>query len=226
MVELQKLSGHHLNIVTRNTALSISFIFALAGCTVTEQTPPVKPPARVVEDPIARLLDLAQVAFDNKQLTTPRESSAYRFYLDVLGIDPDNEAAHLGISNIIEQYLSWALDHAATGNYKRARQYVGRAQSIDETHPNIPPVLKSIKEREQAVVTKFELDSFDVKARRVSKMMLRHIAKQIKPDVTFVTIQAPDDASGRWLYQELNSRVDFRIQAKFEIGKPRIYLSK
>ena len=180
----------------------------------------------IVENPVEELLAKAQLAFEKNQLTTPEKSSAYRFYMDVLGIDPYNQRAHLGISNIVEQYLSWALANAENGDYDQAKQYLQQAQSIDGSHPNIQPVLQSIEEHEQAVVTKFNLDPVRVKARRVSKMVLGHIARQISPDNTFVTIQAPDDASGRWLYQELNRRVDFRIQADFEIGRqPRIYLS-
>lgn len=212
--------------MTRFPALSFALLILVCGCTVTEQTPDEPaPPEPVTIDPVIRLLDLALTAFENKQLTTPFETSAYRHYLDVLSFDPDNQAAHLGISNIIEQYLSWALDHTRDGNYQRARHYVGRAQSIDDTHPNIQPVLQAIRDQEQAVATRFELKSEDVRERRVSKMMLRYIARQIIEDKTFVTIQAPDDASGRWLYQELNNRAAFRIPAEFKMGSPLIILS-
>ena len=220
------LSGYHLNIVTHFFALSFSLVLIITGCTVPQRQQPVDPPMAIVENPADRLLARAQLAFEKNQLTTPEESSAYRFYLDVLGIDPDNQTARLGINNIVEQYLSWALDNAKSGNHERARQYFQRARSIDGSHPNIKPVLQSIEENEQSVVTKFDLDPERVKARRVSKMGLSHIARQIIPEKTFVTIQAPDDASGRWLYQELNRRVDFRIEAVFEIGRqPCIYLS-
>ena len=228
MVEFaSKLSVYH-NIVTRFFTFSFTLLLLLSGCTVTKPTPTKPPPAAPTPvDPVVRLLDLAASAFENQQLTTPFETSAYRYYLDVLSIDPDNPDGHLGISNIIEQYLSWALNHVHEGNYRQARQYVGRAQSIDETHPNIQPVLQSIRERENAVVTRFDLATSDVRNRKVSKMMLRHIAASIERNRAFVTIQAPDDASGRWLYRELNSRVDFRIEARFEFGsKPAILLSQ
>ena len=180
----------------------------------------------VEENPIDRLLAKAELAFEKTYLTTPTDSCAFRFYSDALKINPQNEVALLGINNIVEQYLSWALNNADIGNYDRARHYLERARSIDDSHPNIQPVLQSIQEHEQAIVNEFHLDPERVEARKVSKTMLRRIARLISAHNTFVTIQAPDDATGRWLYKELNERVDFRIQAEFELSKnPRIYLS-
>jgi len=212
--------------VNRYFALSFSLLLLNTGCMVQQPKQVVELPVAIMENPIDKLLTKAQLAFEKNHLTTPADSSAYRFYLEALSLDPHSEIALAGINNIIEQYLSWALANADSGDYNEARQYLQRASSIDGSHPNIHPVLQSIEEREQAVVIKFVLDPKRVEARRVSKMVLRRIAQQISKDITFVTIQAPDDASGRWLYQELNERVDFRIQAEFQIGKQtRIYLS-
>ena len=221
------LSQYLNNIVTRH--LTLSFLMLLfCGCEVVQQPPPqiVKQPIEVVDNPVDNRLNRAQQAFEQNHLTTPEESSAFRFYNDVLNIDPQNAIAQAGIANIVEQYLTWALDNAQSDHYDRARQYVRLAQSVDASHPNIQPILQSIDERERAIVTSFDLNAQEVRARRVSKLVLRHIARQIEPGRTFVTIRAQDDASGRWLYQELNKRVDSRIQAEFEIGnQPRILLS-
>ena len=207
----------------------VSFIWLFlvtAGCAVQQPKQIIETSRVVEENPIDRLLAKAELAFEKNYLTTPPDSSAFRFYTDALKINPQNEVALLGINNIVEQYLSWALNNADIGNYDRARHYLERARSIDDSHPNIQPVLQSIQEHEQAIVNEFHLDPKRVEARKVSKTMLRRIARLISAHNTFVTIQAPDDATGRWLYKELNERVDFRIQAEFELSKnPRIYLS-
>ena len=207
----------------------VSFIWLFlvaAGCAVQQPKQIIETSRVVEENPIDRLLAKAELAFEKNHLTTPTDSSAFRFYTDALKINPQNEVALLGINNIVEQYLSWALNNADIGNYDRARHYLERARSIDGSHPNIQPVLQSIQEHEQAIVNEFHLDPERVEARKVSKTMLRRIARLISAHNTFVTIQAPDDATGRWLYKELNERVDFRIQAEFELSKnPRIYLS-
>ena len=196
------------------------------GCTNQEPNHVVETGIKTIKSPINQLLEQAEIAFEKNHLTTPSDLSAYRFYLDVLRINPHNETALSGINNIIEQYLSWALKKADSGNYWQARLYVQRAKSIDVSHPNIEPVIQSIEERERAVVTKFEVDPEQLEARRVNKILLRQIARKISENHAFVTIQAPNDASGRWLYKELNNRVNFRIEAAFERGKQSfVYLS-
>ena len=215
-----------IHLVNHYLAPCFSLLLLATGCAVQQPKQIDETPTVVAENPINQLLTEAKLAFKKNQLTTPSDSSAYRFYMDALKIDPKNEKALLGINNIVEQYLSWALAKADIGDYDRARQYLQHARSIDRSHPNIQPVLLSIKEQEQAKIKEFDIDPERLEARRVSKMVLRRIAQEIIDNNTFVTIQAPDDASGRWLYRELNDRVDFRIQAAFKINKkPRIYLS-
>ena len=212
--------------MNRYLALCFSLLLLATGCTVKQPKQIYEQPVVVAKTPIDRLLAQAKLAFEKNYLTTPSDSSAYRFYTDALEIDSQNEVALIGLNNIVEQYLSWALTNADKGNYDRARQYLQLAESIDNSHPNIKPVMQSIEEHEQAIINEFSLDPKRVESRRVSKKVLRRIAQQISETSSFVTIQAPDDASGRWLYKELNDRVNFRIQAEFELNKnPRIFLS-
>ncbi len=214
---------------TTQGILSLFVLAIIASCAV-QRTVPNAPETQTVitaKSPTETLLDKARLAFERNHLKTPESTSAFRFYKEVLSIDPQNEEARSGIAEITEQYLTWALDNANANNYGRAKQYIDLAYSVDHSHPNIEPILQRIKEKEQEVVTAFELDSHRVQQRRTSKMLLKQIAKQIKQNKTFVTISAPDDASGRWLYQELNKRVDFRVPADFKIGKHcRISLTK
>ena len=71
------------------------------------------------------------------RLTTPIEDNAYYRYLQVLAIDPTNEDANTGISNIVEEYLDWSLESVANRNFRAATNYLNTARSVDDTHPNI-----------------------------------------------------------------------------------------
>ena len=202
----------------------------ISACTVT---PPVEQtqidlqetqidPQETQTDPqeiqIQQLLSSANWALEEDRLTTPTENNALSDFRQVLLIDPSNAFARDGINRIVEQYLAWALDHAERSNLKRARQFVSIAEEIDPQHPNIQPVVNKINDQEDRVVTVFKLDPVAVRRKTVDAQELDRIAARIAHHRAFVTIRAPDDRSGRWLYQELNSRVDFRLEATLELS--------
>lgn len=165
------------------------------------------------------LLSDANAAFDKNRLTTPKHDNAYHRYLAMLSIEANNPEALNGINAIVEKYLSWALDNAEQGKLSRARQYVAKAELIDESHPNIIPVVKMINDLEDKTTTVFQLDPVSVRNKQATRIDFARIAGQIQLHHAFVIIRAASDVSGRWLYQELNQRVDFRIEARFEQSK-------
>ena len=184
------------------------------GCTVqTPQRPPAPP---VPNSPVAALLSAGDTSLAANRLTTPREESAYFYYRQVLALEPDNQHALNGINTIVETYLDWALDHVESGNLVRARQYVTKAESIDARHPNIKAVVNRINDREETRVVSYPVDAIALRQRDATKINFDRIAAEIVRRRGFVTIRAPNDPDGRWLYQQLNERVSFRIQAKFE----------
>lgn len=165
---------------------------------------------------ISELLSDASAALDKNRLTTPKQDNAYHRYLAVLSLEADNPEALNGINAIVERYLSWAMDNAEQGKLSRARQYVAKAELIDESHPNIIPVVKMINDLEDKTTTVFQLDPVSVRNKQASRIEFDRIAGQIQLHHAYVIIRAPNDISGRWLYQELNQRVDYRIVARFE----------
>ena len=191
----------------------------LAGCTVTEPEAPVEHHRQQHAD-VRALLEEARVAMADSRLTTPAESSAYHYYQRVLRLDPGNIAARDGISAIADRYLSWAIDYARDGNVKRARHFLGRAEYVDARHPSIEPVARLINDTEQVRRESFTLPGNTVVTRNSRDPLLDRIAGRIVTTRPFVTIQAPDDAAGRWIYQQLNNRVSFRVEAEFVSGNP------
>ncbi|MFP6794913.1 MAG: hypothetical protein VB996_16785 [Pseudomonadales bacterium] len=198
--------------------LVLSFVLSvfISGCTVM---PPVKPPpVDLTKAKIQQLLSSADAAMQQNRLTTPADDNAFDRYKLALTLNPSNTLAIAGINRIVERYLAWALDHAERSNLKKARYFVLLAEGIDPGHPNIKPVGNKINDQEDKVVSVFQLDATSVRDQSVDPTWFATIAARIQRHRAFITIRAPDDRSGRWLYQELNRQVDFRIEARFEIS--------
>lgn len=214
MIELAICITTYITIVTRYLILSFVLSALIFGCAVT---PLAKPsPIDSTKPNIQQLLSSADGAMEQNRLTTPADDNAFDRYQQVLNLDPSNKHATDGINRIVERYLAWALDHAERSNLKKARGYVSLAEGIDPYHPNLQPVVNKINDQEDKVVSVFNLDATAVRDHSVDPSLLETIAASIARHRAFITIRAPDDRSGRWLYQELNSRLSFRIEARFE----------
>jgi hypothetical protein len=206
----------YTNILSQYLTLSFVLLVLISGCTVT---PPIEPPpVDLTEAKIQQLLSAADAAMQENRLTTPANNNAFDRYNLVLTLSPSNTLAIAGINRIVERYLAWALDQAERSNLKKARYYVALAEEIDPGHPNIKPVVNKINDQEDRVVSVFQLDATSVRNQSVDPDRFATIAARIQRHRSFITIRAPDDRSGRWLYQELNRQVDFRIEARFEIN--------
>lgn len=209
--------------------LKFSVLFALllwlTGCAVTSTTTTKETQNRPTQ--IDNLLQAAQQAYKEDKLTTPEGDNAFEYYNQALKLDPTNQMAQAGISSIVDQYLAWALDHIDQGNFDRASRYIKRAERVDENHPSIAVVKNRISEGQQQSVQVFYLNQSAVRTRNRGRLPLDTIVDEIVKLKPFVTIRAPDDPTGRWLYQLLNDQVSFRIEAEFEINRePSITLTR
>ena len=221
MLELAIHVNIYITIVTRYLVLSFVSSVFISGCTVT--SPVNQPPAdltKVTIDltklTIQRLLTSAHTAMEQNRLTTPANDNAFDRYKRVLTLNPSNTLAIDGINRIVERYLTWALDHAKKSNLESARYFVSLAEGIDPDHPNIKAVVNRMNNQIDKVISVFKLNATSVRDQSVDPVRLETIAAKIQRHHAFITIRAPDDRSGRWLYQELNRQVDFRIEARFE----------
>lgn len=196
-------------------AILVSLLLILSGCATTDTTQRQQRPVDPIQVEITQLLREADLAIEINQLTTPRGDNAFERFQKVLQLEPGNEAARQGINRIAETYLAWALDNAERSNFSRARQYVTKAEQIDRGHPNIRPVVNRINDLEDSNIAVFKLSAKAVRDRSVPGGEFNRIARSIQKHNAFVEIRAPTDASGRWIYQQLNQRVDKRITARF-----------
>jgi|TARA_B100001971_G_scaffold86657_1_gene80109 hypothetical protein len=178
------------------------------------------------QEQITPLLDEAYLAFEDNRLTTPLDDNAYYRYLQVLSIDPENASANQGIAEIVEKYLEWAISSAEQETFKKAIDYLNKARSVDESHPNIPSVAKLIANLRSINRKTYPL-SIDALNNGRPRLIeaLHSIAMQAEEHNAMVVITARNDQEGRWIYQQLNDATPRRIRATFELGRnPRIRL--
>ena len=206
-------------------------VMSLVGCQLetTKPAPLSEPVVPIAIDPrISPLLAKAEQAFSNNRLTTPLDDNAYLRYLQVLSIDPDNETADQGIAAIVETYLAWSIENVYQARYRRARDFLNKARSVDETHPNIPAIEKMVNSYASGRSKTYELSRKSTQQRdsqAVSKLQL--IAAEISKHQATATIaiEAPSDSIGRWMYQQLNEATEERVRARFEItSRVRVHL--
>jgi tetratricopeptide (TPR) repeat protein len=221
-------AGRSTGVLIRAAINCVLCTFILGGCQLLDSmqgrtTPPPPgtslPPApdEVPQDPrIIELLDQARSAFEARRFTTPLEDNAYLRYAQILAIDPDNEAAMHGMGDIVEAYLDWAIEAATAGRVAAARDYLRKATSVDETHPNVAAVRQMIDERQQSRQKHYAISRGALVARAASlASRLRIIADEVTREDATIVIHARTDADGRWIYQRMNESTDARIRAVF-----------
>jgi len=182
------------------------------------QTPSKPPQISVKEQKINQLLANARSAFEANRLTTPVDDNAYLRYGQVLALDPNNSAALLGLTEIVEQYLAWAMDHLTAGDLGEAKQLLGRARSVDPQHPNLPAVQQRLDEKTASTQINYPLDTSELN-NRTDRMIgrLLEIGRDIERRSARIVITARSDAEGRWIYQRLNEASLARVRGIFQI---------
>ena len=175
---------------------------------------------------VEKFLQLAKNAFAKQRLTTPYNDNAYLWYSLLLAIDPHNVDAQHGISDIVEQYLTWALETFETGTLELSLGYIAKAKSVDETHPSISSLEANIVNRSSIRETSFVINQKQLSLREDSvKIRLQEIAEEIDRRKADIVIQAQNDSEGRWIYKQLNSYSIDRIRATFELSaSPQVIL--
>lgn len=235
----------------------ICFILLLVSCTGCQLVTQILPPAPVTAIPaptaapiapipaapqgdpegerINELLQAARDALAGDRLTTPDDDNAYLRYLQVLALQPDNPKALLGMTDIADKYLQWALEEARRGQYKTANDFVSKAHSVDEGHPGITPVAALIADQRRAHIVDYPLPELSLREPATQDQsaagdpqerqpglfaaggqQLDAIARHIEKTQANIIIYAATDIMGRKIYQYLNQATDERIRAQFE----------
>ncbi|MCB1644953.1 MAG: hypothetical protein KDI36_05850 [Pseudomonadales bacterium] len=208
--------------------LSVVFLLTLTACDSLLQKPQDTSPEQAVTEPInpnhdpeiEKLLREARVAYEADLLTTPVDNNAYLRYLQVLSIDEQEPRALAGISEIVDKYLTWALNEISAGDLHNARDYLRKAIAVDDRHPNIPAVENRLAAAESHQTRDYKLLPEELaRLEEADSQKLQQIAREIEKSDARIVIYASSDSTGRKIYQYLNRFTSNRIRASFEIAR-------
>ena len=182
------------------------------------------PPAVIGPDP-ARfdwLLFQADEALREDRLTTPTDDNAFDYYVKVLRQDPRQREARRGMERIVDRYLVLARDAIDVREWERARTMLDRARFVDADHAGIAALsaqLEALRSAEQRVL---DLDGTALKQRgEYLGARIRGFGRFARAANARVTIRVPNDATGRWVYGQLDEAPGSRrIRAHIVIGSP------
>ncbi len=99
---------------------------------------------------VEELLSQADAALKKYRLTSPRNSSAYHYYREVLKLDPHNKKAFRGIRRIAERYSTLADKALKKGDEDKSRVYVKRGLSLNPRNKNLLAMQQRLDELEAA----------------------------------------------------------------------------
>lgn len=196
---------------------------APSGPTYSPSSTPL-PPVVIGPDP-ARfdwLLFQAEEALRQDRLTTPTDDSAYDYYGEVLRQEPRQQEARRGMERIVDRYLMLARDAIDAREWNRAKTMLDRASFVDADHVGIDALaaqLESLRSAEQRVL---DLDGTALKQRgEYLAARIRGFGRFARAANARVTIRVPDDATGRWVYGQLDEAPGSRrIRAHIMLGSP------
>jgi hypothetical protein len=222
-------SGCQSTVMTRDTAIEAN---------ATEAPPAAIPATLSAAPPASRdsqsdviniYLEQARVARQQSRLTTPVDDNAYLRYLQVLALVPEHPQALMGIADLAEQYLAWAIANVNSGDLRRATNYINKARSIDENHPDIVAVEAMARDSRKVqhmdyTFPAITLDTFSPPDEPLANpspelAALTKVAQLIDESSAPIIIFANSDALGRQIYQFLNNLTQDRISAQFELNE-------
>lgn len=198
-----------------NFVLFLAIFFSLSSCTSKDNTSILSDNNEEIE----YLESLAIQATKDRRLTTPKNNSAFLFYRKILLLNANHQGAIEGISNLSEIYLSWAIRSIESLEFLRAKEYVRKAEFLDPDNLNIVSVRKMLAKRSQQKTILFSLSNENIVQRAVSQRTFEAIANNLSGLDSYVIIESPNDADGRWIYQKINEITSKRIKASFRTGR-------
>lgn len=177
----------------------------------------------------ADLVKMGQIALAENRLLTPEGDNANLFFQVALGRDPGNYQATLGIAEIVERYLAWAVNAAKEQDMAAAKRFIAAAQQVNPRDPLIAEVEARVqqvqaqaKRQKLAIATQatgaenlFNLSDnlFQLSEEKILAQ-IQPIIDRVEQTKGSIEIYWPSDKEGRLLYQIINSRTpNFRVRA-------------
>lgn len=179
-------------------------------------------------------------ALDAQHLSEPFQNSAVDFFTRALDVDPDNQMAKDGLSRVADRYLTLAKEAAADGSFSVSNTYLSKARRFGGdaipaqleqkvyTKPRSPQKQTGKSQsKAKKMSNEFLLPVVDLDKRgeRINLRLTEIAVKAMRAD-SRITIEARNDAEGRWIYQQMRSvLVDYRLRGNIVRGSiPKVTL--
>jgi len=169
---------------------------------------------------IGDLLYDALKAMQQDRLLLPIDDNAHGRYQRVLAIDPGNQQALEGLQAIVARYLELAATATRQGRFAAAEEYIDRAAFVDRRAPAIAEAEAALEVDRNSGDLVFELDPQELASESPALIeQLAEIADQAVEHRAFVSITAPTDEKGRWIYGTMREQVNgVRLRGNIELG--------
>jgi len=168
-------------------------------------------------------------ALNANRLLTPPEISAYRYFSQVLAVDPSNAVAKQGIQDIAAKYLQLAEQAGRQGQFDSAKTFLSRAEQVDSFHAGLAPAKAMLEAEINSTDLVMGISAAELSRQSPALVgQLEEIAIKARDSGAFVLITAPNDTQGRWIYAQMQAAVQgYRLRANIELGEtPTIRLVK
>ena len=179
---------------------------------------------------VTQLMEQAHQAMQDRLLTEPEDRNALFYYRSVLQIDPHHHGAREGIHQIVELYLTWALEAIDDLAFTKANLWLERAALADPKAPAIFTVaerleLKRSLSRRTIVLPEWvtsttDLPNHDSATQRAVNSFFQDIAASIRQQGATIVIYSRSDEEGRWIYQSVNQYLPQRLRATLKLDRP------
>ncbi|MEY4590074.1 MAG: hypothetical protein RL497_2150 [Pseudomonadota bacterium] len=207
------------------------FFICTTGCASAPAQPaaPPAPPAPKVLDAkaqkIEQLLQRADTAFSMQSLTEPVSENAYDLYRAVLIMEPANARGQEGIKKVSEAYPAQVEEAFVGKQYDAALRKLQKGLILFPANAQLKQLETQVKTAKQAQIqtaaktTTISLSATELSAKTPAlETTLRNVAKRVAASNELLTINARNDAEGRWIYKTMKESAGTRIRGDIKIS--------
>ena len=212
-----------LQVDAARVLILVCALSSLAGCQTIDDSASTTtlPSGKAAIQSMAQLKIDTRLAMDRGHLVEPYEHSAAQLILKVLEKSPHDESVLLMRSDLSESIMAVALDLISDQRFIAAGEMLNHARVLDPDHPNLPAVTRRLTIARQSVVETLKIHPTNLSGRSSTlRRQLSILGQSIVEENATITIRSSNDASARWIYQQLSQDVAQRISATMEYGAP------
>lgn len=190
---------------------------------------------------VSELLAKADRALAKDQLMTPESDNALDRYRAILLLAPKSQRARDGVNKVAQRYCQLAYKAIQRGSLATAQLWLGNAEKINPHLVAIAPLKKQLAQAHSELNAQPKDGPISLIAqddvvplprqhlnRRSESLMdaLEELALKVKEQDSYVLIVTPNDADGRWVYQQMKQALPgYRLRGNIELGHdPKIVM--